>query len=83
MMKALVYLIIFFAPFSFVKASILQDSSALADSITLVKNQPDSITRKVVSLLIDARELSLEKPLEAVKSYRAALVTNKVKLRNL
>jgi len=79
MMKALVYLFIFFAPFSFVKASILQDSSALADSTTLVKNQPDSITRKVVALLVDARELSLEKPLEAVKSYRSALITNKVK----
>lgn len=79
MMKALVYLLIFFAPVSFVKASVLANSGALADSTTLVKNQPDSITRKVVSLLIDARELSLEKPLEAVKSYRAALITNKVK----
>jgi len=79
MMKALVYLIIFFAPFSFVKASTLSDSSTLADSTTLVKNQPDSITKKVVALLMEARELSLEKPLDAVKSYRSALITNKVK----
>ncbi len=79
MMKALVYLIIFFAPFSFVKASGLRDSSTITDSTTLVKNQPDSITKKVLELLIEARELSFEKPLDAVKSYRLALVTNKVK----
>lgn len=84
-MKVLIYLFIFIAPCSIVNASNLtdsiskRDSIALADSATLVKNQADSITKKVVFLLVEANEISAEKPLEALKNYRTALKINKVK----
>lgn len=75
-MRALVYLLFLITPFSFVSASALSDS---IDSTSLVKNQPDSVTKKVVSLLFEANELASEKPLSAIKNYRSALTTNKVK----
>ncbi|MEJ6978850.1 hypothetical protein WG906_00210 [Pedobacter sp. P351] len=90
-MKVLIYLFVFIAPCLIANASTLPDSIskrdstaladsvALADSATLVKNQADSITKKVVTLLVEACEISAEKPLEALKNYRAALKINKVK----
>lgn len=78
-MKVLVYLVIFFAPFSILNASSFNNSTALADSTTIVKNQPDSVTKRVVVLLLKANEFSTEKPLESLKNYRTALKINKVK----
>ena len=66
----------FFSIFLF---SVSVHAAVLSDSTSIVKNQPDSITKKVVSLLIKANELSVKKPWEAIKSYRTALTTNKVK----
>jgi len=73
MMKALLYLVLLITPLSFLKASVLSDSSSV------VKNQPDSVTKNVVTLLVEAKQIAYEKPLDAIKKYRTALVTNKVK----
>lgn len=73
MMKALLYLFLLLLPFSLVKASVLGDSTSI------VKNQPDSVTKNVVTLLVEAKEVAFEKPHDAIKKYRKALITNKVK----
>jgi hypothetical protein len=53
--------------------------AAGGDSTSIVKNQPDSITKKIVHLLVQATEVSADKPLTALTNYRKALSINKVK----
>lgn len=72
-MRALVQFLILICPVMFASAS------TLSDSTSLVKNQPDSVTRKVFTLLFEANQIAAEKPLDAIKNYKLALVTNKVK----
>jgi hypothetical protein len=54
-------------------------ASVLGDSTTIVKNQLDSVTLKVVLLLLEASEIGQEKPAEALQNYRKALNLTKVK----
>ncbi|WP_207426222.1 lipopolysaccharide assembly protein LapB [Pedobacter sp. SYSU D00535] len=71
-MKAFIYLTVFLF---FHKQGI----ASVKDSITVSKTQPDSITHKVDSFMLQASLLSPKKPTEAVKNYRKALVTNTIK----
>ena len=73
MMRVLAFLFLLICSATYAHAS------ALGDSTTIVKNQPDSVTRKVVLLLLEASEISEEKPAEALKNYRKALNLTKVK----
>ena len=79
-MRALIFTLLLTTLVVSVQASMLSDStSKLSDRTTIVIDQPDSITKKVVYLLLEANELTEEKPLEALKNYRKALIINKVK----
>ncbi|MBC7916118.1 MAG: hypothetical protein H7Y07_18595, partial [Pyrinomonadaceae bacterium] len=68
-----VLVLLFLLNTSFASAAMLDDSTSI------VKNQPDSVTKKVVYLLLKAWEYTPEKPQEALKNYRTALKTTKVK----
>ncbi len=73
MMRVLALLFLFIGSVTCARAS------ALRDSTTIVKNQPDSVTRKVILLLLEASDFTEEKPAEALKNYRKALNLTKVK----
>ncbi|MFD2163651.1 hypothetical protein ACFSJU_14670 [Paradesertivirga mongoliensis] len=79
-MRALILTLIFTAHFASGYASYLKDTTnEVADSTSIVLNQPDSVTIKVVYHLLEASELKAEKPAEALKHYRSAVTINKVK----
>ncbi|MBC8052551.1 MAG: tetratricopeptide repeat protein [Sphingobacteriaceae bacterium] len=78
-MRVLIFIFLFITQLSLAKAASPNDTISTSDTTSIVINQPDSITRKVIFLLIEASELSTEKPYEAIKHYRKALLLNKVK----
>lgn len=79
-MRALSLIILFILiQLTAVTASTGSVNSFPGDSTSIVINQPDSVTRKLVYLLLEAHQQSNKKPLLALSNYRKALAINKAK----